>query len=61
MSYPVPVTGLVLMSQQKHMLSPLLEPPPQDGSNEGSQLTFSWGNIENYPKIIPVTPFYLEH
>ena len=28
---------------------------------DGSQNMFLWKNTDNYPKIIPVTPSYLEH
>ena len=40
---------------------PSLEPSQRDGSNVGSQNMFLWRIIANYPKIIPVTPSYLEH
>ena len=39
------------------MLWPLI----RGGSNDGSQNMFLWKNIDNYPKIIPDTPSYLEH
>ena len=34
---------------------PSLEPSRRDGSNDGSQYMFYWKNIDNYPKIIPVS------
>ena len=40
---------------------PSLEPSRRDGSNDGSQNMFLWENMDYYPKIIPVTPSYLEH
>ena len=33
----------------------------RDGSNDGSQNMYFWKNMDNYPKIISVTPSYLEH
>ena len=38
-----------------------LEPSQRDGSKDGSQNKFYDKNMDNYPKIIPVTPYYLEH
>ena len=37
-----------------------LEPSQRDSSNDRLQYTFFWENMDNYPKIIPVTPSYLE-
>ena len=42
-------------------LAPSLEPSQRDCSNDGSQHTFEGINVENYPKIIPFNPSYLEH
>ena len=42
-------------------MTPSSEPSHRDGSNEGSQYMFLWSNKENFPKIIPVTPPYLDH
>ena len=44
-------------------MTPSLEPSWRDGSNDGLQHKFFKGvsNMENYPKIIAVTPSYLEH
>ena len=33
----------------------------REGSNDGPQNMFLCKNTNNYPKIIPVTPSYLEH
>ena len=35
---------------------PSLELPQRDSYNDGSQNMFSWKNMDNYPKFIPVTP-----
>ena len=39
---------------------PSLEPSQKDNSNDGSQNMFLWKLNDNYPKIIPVTPFLSE-
>ena len=44
---------------KKQMLSPL-EQSQKDCSNVGLQHMFSLRNKKNHPKIIPVTPCYLE-
>ena len=52
---------IFLISQKKKICcDPSLEPSRRDGSNGGSQNMFLWRNMANHPKIIPVTPSYLE-
>ena len=43
------------------MLWPSLELSQHNGSNDGTQNMFYGKNMDNSPKIIPVTPSYLEH
>ena len=53
---------LFLISQQKHIYCDhLLKLSRRDGSSEGSQYMFLWSSKDIYPKIIPVTPSYLDH
>ena len=54
---------IFLISQRKHKVccDPSLEPSQRDNSNDGSQNMFLWKNMDNYPKVILVTPSYLEH
>ena len=46
---------------KSYVTTPSLEPSQQDGSNDGSHNMFYGINMVKYPKIIPVTPYYLEH
>ena len=40
---------------------PSIESSEQDSFNDGSQNTFQWIKMDCYPKIISITPSYLEH
>ena len=40
--------------------NPSLEPSQRDGSNDESQNMFFGKNLDNYPKIIPVIPSFVE-
>ena len=52
---------IIFLISQLKCGDPSLEPSQQDGSNDGSQNLFLRKKMDNYPKIIPVTPSYLEH
>ena len=44
---------IFLVSERKLCCDPSLEPSPQDGSNDGSEHTFSYGKLTpNYPRFI---------
>ena len=43
-----------------YVMTPSLELSRWDNCNAGSQNTVLWKNMDNYPKIIPVTLSYLE-
>ena len=52
---------IILISLPKH-----IRPSRQHSCNAGPQIhffleKFFWRSMENYPEIILVTPFYLEH